>query len=167
VDELQALKNELATLKARLQTLEDHIEISNMVASYGPAADSGSAQAVADLFTADGLYAIVDADKPYPMKGHDEIAQMVQDSGHQGLIHNGCGHFVLPPTVEVNGDEAQGRGYALNIRWDPEAKRWWIARLSANTWTWTRTKDGWRIVERLNAKLDGSAKARAMLAPAD
>jgi len=37
--------------------------------------------------------------------------------------------------------------------------------VSANTWRWRRTPDGWRIVERINANLDGTPEHRAMLAP--
>ncbi|MCL9797004.1 nuclear transport factor 2 family protein, partial [Frankia sp. AgKG'84/4] len=93
---------------------------------------------------------------------------------------DGCAHVLTTPHVEVHGDEATGRSYALNIRWDPDADRFWIAHVSANIWRWTRTPhptpstphpaprtpDGWRIAERVNAPLDGSAAHRAMLAPA-
>ena len=57
------------------------------------------------------------------------------------------------------------RAAALNIRWDAEADRFWVARVSANTWRWTRTPEGWRITERVNANLDGTPEHRAMLAP--
>jgi hypothetical protein len=72
------------------------------------------------------------------------------------------------PHVVVNGDEATGRSYALNIRWDPEADRFWVARVSANTWRWVRTSSGWRIADRVNAPLDGTPGHREMFAaPAD
>lgn len=69
------------------------------------------------------------------------------------------------PHIVVDGDEATGRSYALNIRWDAEADRFWVARVSANTWRWVRTPQGWRIADRVNAALDGTAKHREMLAP--
>ncbi|MEU6200346.1 hypothetical protein [Streptomyces sp. NPDC047061] len=37
--------------------------------------------------------------------------------------------------------------------------------MSANTWRWARTPQGWRITERINANLDGSAEHRGMLTP--
>jgi hypothetical protein len=37
--------------------------------------------------------------------------------------------------------------------------------VSANTWKWRRTPDGWRITERVNANLDGTPEHREMLAP--
>jgi 6-phosphogluconate dehydrogenase (decarboxylating) len=53
----------------------------------------------------------------------------------------------------------------LAERWDAEQERFWVARVSANTWRWRRTPDGWRITERVNANLDGTPEHRAMLAP--
>ena len=100
------------------------------------------------------------------MKGRDDIAAMVLGDGHQSLIRNGCGHVLTVPHVVVDGDQATGRSYALNIRWDADAGRFWVARVSANTWRWVRTTQGWRIAERINANLNGTAEHREMLAPA-
>jgi hypothetical protein len=78
----------------------------------------------------------------------------------------GAGRFVPKEVVVARGlAVAHGRSHALNIRWDAEADRFWVARVSANTWTWVRTGEGWRIAERLNANLDGTADHREMLAP--
>ena len=99
------------------------------------------------------------------MDGRDDIVAMVHGDGHQSLIRNGCGHVLTVPHVVVDGDEATGRSYALNIRWDADADRFWVARVSANTWRWVRTPQGWRIAERINANLDGTAEHREMLAP--
>ena len=85
------------------------------MAQYGPSVDSGSAEATAALWTEDGLF---DAVAAIEMHGHDQIAGMVRSDGHQNLIHNGCGHVLTVPHVVVNGDAAEGRSYALNIRWD-------------------------------------------------
>jgi hypothetical protein len=133
-----------------------------LVAQYGPAVDSGSAAATADLWTEDGAFDAV----PYlRMRGRDDIEDMVRGAGHQALIRNGCGHVLTVPHVVVNGDEAEGRSYALNIRWDADADRFWVARVSANTWRWVRTPGGWRIADRVNANLDGTPEHREMLAP--
>ncbi|MFC5745666.1 hypothetical protein [Actinomadura rugatobispora] len=56
------------------------------------------------------------------------------------------------PHVVVDGDEA-------------EAARFWVARVSANTWRWVRTAEGRRIAKRVNANLEGTAEHREMLAP--
>jgi ketosteroid isomerase-like protein len=162
MSEIDELRAQLADVIRRLRALEDHVEITQLVAQYGPAVDSGSAAAAAALWTEDGTFDAVGA---LEMRGHDQIACMVRSDGHQGLILDGCGHVLTVPHVEVDGDVAHGRSYALNIRWDAEAERFWVARVSANSWTWVRTPDGWRISDRVNANLDGTAAHREMLAP--
>lgn len=161
-NDLDELRSVVAELRSRVQLLEDHLEITQLVAQYGPAVDSGSAEATAALWTANGIFDAVGA---VTMRGHGEIVGMVTGEGHQGLITKGCGHVLTVPHVEVHGDEAEGRSYALNIRWDAEQQWFWVARVSANTWKWARTADGWRIVERVNANLDGTPEHRAMLRP--
>ncbi len=160
IDDLRATVEMLA---ARVQALADQVEITQLVAQYGPAVDSGSGDAAAALWTDEGTF---DAVPHLRMKGRDDIAAMVHGDGHQSLIRNGCGRVLTVPHVVVDGDQATGRSYALNIRWDADAGRFWVARVSANTWRWVRTTQGWRIAERINANLDGTAEHREMLAPA-
>jgi hypothetical protein len=162
VSEIDELRRTVAALESRVQLLEDHLEITQLVAQYGPSVDSGSAEATAALWTEDGTF---DAVAAIEMRGREQIAGMVRSDGHQNLILNGCGHVLTVPHVVVQGDQAEGRSYALNIRWDAEADRFWVARVSANSWRWVRTDDGWRIAERVNANLDGTAAHREMLAP--
>ena len=152
----------LDALEARVRELSDIIEVSQLVAQYGPNVDSGSAEATAALWTDDGTFEAVGA---ITMRGHDQIVAMVESGGHQDLILNGCGHVLTAPHVVLDGDTAFGRSYAMNIRWDEEAQRFWVARVSANTWRWVRTSDGWRIADRVNANLDGTAAHREILAP--
>jgi SnoaL-like domain len=159
IDDLRA---DMTTLAAKLRHVEDQLELIQLVAQYGPNVDSGSAEATAALWTDDGTF---DAVGVITMRGHDEIVGMVNGAGHQNLILNGCGHVLTTPHVVVEGDDAHGRSYALNIRWDPATERFWVARVSANTWRFRRTPDGWRITERINANLDGTPEHRAMLAP--
>lgn len=162
MSEIDDLRAAVDALTRRLRTVEDVLEITQLVAQYGPAVDSGSAEATAQLWTGDGTFDAVGA---ITMRGHDEIAAMVDGDGHQGLIRHGCGHVLTVPHVVVDGDEATGRSYALNIRWDAEQERFWVARVSANAWRWRRTPGGWRITERVNANLDGTPEHRAVLAP--
>jgi hypothetical protein len=167
MSELDELKAELAALKARVLALEDRVEITQLVAQYGPSVDSGSAEATSRLWTEEGVFAVVGGEHSFTMNGRPDIKGMVNGKGHQGLINNGCAHVLTVPHVEVSGDEAKGRSYALNIRWDPKADRFWVARVSANTWRWVRTAEGWRIVERVNSNLDGAEGSRKMLAPSE
>jgi hypothetical protein len=161
IDELRATVERRA---GQVRALEDQVEIMQLVAQYGPSVDSGRGEAAAALWTEDGSF---DAVPVWEMRGRDDIISMVHGPGHQRLIDNGCGHVLTVPHIVVDGDQATGRSYALNIRWDPEADRFWVARVSANTWTWVRTPAGWRIADRVNAPLDGTPEHREMLAPPD
>lgn len=160
MDDIQELKQQVAELTRRLKQVEDLVEISQLVARYGPSVDSGSAQATADLWEEDGVFDAVGA---IHMEGRAQIEGMVTSGGHQGLILNGCAHVLTAPAVVVKGDEARGRNYALNIRWDPAADRFWVARVSANSWDMRRTPEGWKVQERVNWPLDGSAGPRELL----
>lgn len=160
--ELDALRGELAQLTSRLRAVEDQLEILQLVAQYGPAVDSGAGAATAALWTEDGTFAAI---PQRHMRGREDIENMVHGAGHQSLIHAGCGHVLSTPHVVIEGDQATGRSYALNLRWDPASERFWVARVSANTWRWVRTPGGWRIAERINAPLDGTAAHRELLAP--
>ena len=64
--------------------------------------------------------------------------------------------------LTIDGDSARGWNYAFNIRWDPEADRFWIARLSANEWKFRRDGDAWRVVRCTNINLDGDERPRAL-----
>ncbi len=145
MSEIEQLRATVTELAERLRRVEDHLEIIGLVAQYGPSVDSGSAEATAALWTEDGTFDAVGA---ITMRGHDEIAGMVNAAGHQSLIRNGCGHVLTTPHVVVDS-EAHGRNDALNIRWDPDAERFWVARVSANTWTWRRTPHGRRIARAM------------------
>ena len=160
MSDLESLSAAVAELSAKVRSLEDHVELTQLVARYGPAVDSGSADATAGLWVDDGVFDVVNL---MTMNGREDIAGMVNGDGHQSLIMNGCAHVLTVPRIVVDGDRAQGWNYALNIRWDREADRFWVARVSANTWNFRRTPSGWRVVDRTNANLDGSEKPRAML----
>jgi SnoaL-like domain len=154
------LHERLRALESRVTLLEDQVALAQLVATYGPAVDSGSAEAAAQLWREDGVFDVV----PYfELAGHEGIAGMVNGEGHQSLIHNGCGHVLTAPKIVVDGDEARGWNYAFNIRWDGAADRFWIARLSANEWHFRRSAEGWRVVRRTNINLDGDEKPRALL----
>jgi uncharacterized protein (TIGR02246 family) len=162
VSEVDDLRATVEALAARVRALEDQAEITQLVAQYGPAADSGAAGAAASLWTEDGTFDVVGH---FTLLGREAIAGMLAGAGHQGLITDGAAHVLTVPHIVISGDEATGRSYALNIRWDPAADQFRVGRVSANTWRWVRTGQGWRVAERVNASLDGSAEHRQLLEP--
>ena len=148
----------IAALAARLRELEDRLAIYDLIASYGPIVDSGSDDAVAQVFREDSVY---DSD-PSPMEGRPAISAMVRSDGHQGLIHSGSAHVMALPVVRVDGDRAVATGYSRVYRADGKGG-FEVWRVSANRWELERGPDGWRTVHRVNRLLDGRDESRQIL----
>ena len=160
MNDITELEQRIEALEARLRLTEDQWSLSQLVATYGPSVDSGAAQAAAALWVDNGVFDVV----PYfEVAGHEGIAALFNHEGHQSLIRNGCGHVLTAPKIVVDGDQARGWNYAFNIRWDGDADRFWIARLSANEWEFRREPDGWRVVRRTNINLDAYERPRTLL----
>jgi uncharacterized protein (TIGR02246 family) len=154
--EIDDLRQQLQRLTERLQLLEDQIAIGQLAARYGPAADYGDADAVAALWTSDGVY---DAPPHGRWVGHDGIAGMI-NGGHQQGIRAGMAHVLTYPRIVLDGDEARAWNYALNVRWDPDNDQFHVRRLSANEWKLRRIDGRWRVIERVNRNMDGTEEAR-------
>jgi uncharacterized protein (TIGR02246 family) len=152
----------LEALAARLQALEDREAIRDLIASYGPLADTGAADALSHLWTEDGRYAVGGMTEA---KGRAAIAALIDGAVHRGLMADGCAHALGPVTIDLDGDTATARGYSVVLRADGTGG-WTAHRVSANRWHLARTPDGWRVTARENALLDGTDAARALLATA-
>ena len=150
-------QDRLAALEQRVQQLEDQVALYRLISSYGPAVDTGSAEAAGALWDEDGVYEF-DTSR---LDGPDGIAAMVRSDGHQGLIHQGCAHILALPVVTVDGDRATAAGYSRVYRHTDQGYEIW--RVSANAWEFRRTDAGWRVVRRVNRTIDGGPEARRLL----
>jgi SnoaL-like domain len=72
------VEERLAVLEQRLRRAEDELAIARLMASYGPLADTGDADAVAALSAEDGEY---DVDG-WHMRSRADIAEMVRSPAH-------------------------------------------------------------------------------------
>ncbi len=152
------LVERLAAVEARLRQLEDQQEIAQIIASYGPLVDGGSADAVAHLWEPDGVY---DVDEKV-MHGRDEIAAMVTGTSHRSWIANGCAHFLGPVHVDVEGDEAVAVGHSLMVvRNDGQFV---VRRATAHRWRLHRGPEGWQVSVRTSRVLDGREESQKLLA---
>lgn len=152
----------LAAMEARLRKAEDHLEILNLLNSYGPLVDSATAEPAGELWVAGGGYSFTlpeGGDKR--LVAPDEIAGMYGWPGHLDLVKTGCAHLTATPKISVKGDEAEAVGYSVVIL--REEDRWFLWRAAVNHWTLRRTDAGWRIVERYNRALNGSEESRATM----
>jgi hypothetical protein len=153
----------LAAVEARLRKAEDHLEILNLLNTYGPLVDSATGAPAGDLWVPGGGYNFTLPDGGTKrLEAPAEIAEMYGWPGHLDLVNTGCAHLTGTPKITVDGDEAHAVGYSFVVlREDPEGgdRRWFLWRAAVNHWTLRRTEDGWRIVERFNRALDGSPES--------
>lgn len=138
------------TSEARLRALEDREAVRDLIARYGPLADSGDAAAVAALWVSDGVYAV---DRFPEAKGHAAIAALIEGPMHQQLMADGCAHVLGSPAITLSGDQATALCHSVVFRRTGE--RWDAVRVAANRWQLVRTAEGWRVDRRDNALLDG------------
>ncbi len=148
----------IAALEARLARVEDELAIHRLLATYGPLADAGNAHDAADLWVEEGVY---DPSGAYRAEGRAARETIYTNEVHQALIQRGSMHMTAPVQVTLDGDEASAVGYSLLALNNGESFA--LLRASINRWTLRRTGDGWRIVERVNQVLDGSAHAYQLL----
>lgn len=149
---------EATDFSARLTALEDREAVRELIARYGPLADAGDAQALAELWTEDGEYVVTGF---ATARGHAEIAALIEGPVHRQFMADGCAHLLGPAAVTVAGDVATARCHSLVLR--HEEGSFVVHRVSANRWSFRRTAKGWRAVRRENALLDGAQAARALL----
>lgn len=152
-----SIEERLAALETRVRAAEDHLEIIRLLNTYGPAVDSGSVQAAANLWTDDGVYDAGGVTRFTP----EALITMYNDVGHQGLVHMGSSHLTATPRIEVNGDEAEAVAYSFVIV--RRVEEWFIMRAAINHWQLVRTAGEWRIKERFNRVLDGSPASHEVM----
>ncbi|MEB3071016.1 nuclear transport factor 2 family protein [[Mycobacterium] vasticus] len=152
------MTDRLAALEARLARIEDERAIERMIASYGPLADAGEAEATAQLWAVDGTYEV----EGWSMNSRADVAAMVRSDAHQGLIAGGSAHFLGPAVVTVDGDDAVAVCESLMVvRHD---KKYLVARAGVHHFQLCRLDGRWQIIRRISRTLDGDAEARRLLA---
>lgn len=152
----------LDAIEASLRLAQDRWDLSQIIASYGPAVDSGSDQAAAKIWAEDGVYDTF----PTVLTGRAALGGMVRGELHQELIHAGAAHLQGIPHIEISGDTAVVTHYSQLVLKNPDEDTFRIWRTGVNRWEFVRTGDGWLATRRLNRQLDGSAEARDLLAQA-
>ncbi len=155
------------SLEQRLQPLEDAENIRNLIAHYGPLADAGEADAVAQLWTVDGVYSV---GRFAEACGQEAIAALITGGVHQQYMAAGVAHILGPLALRIDGDSAEARGHSLVVL-HGAGGAYSIIRASANLWQLARSDaagfGGWRVTRRDNHLLDGGAAARALFADRD
>ena len=150
-------ESRLHNLERRLQELTDQVEVTQLIASYGPLVDAGTADDVAALWSKDGSYDV----EGWQMSSRADVAAMVNSDAHQTLISRGACHFLGPARVTVDGNTAEAVCESLLVV--HRDGKWWVARAGANHFTLRRIDGRWQIERRTTRALNGSPEARELL----
>ena len=150
---------DLNELEDRLERVEKRLALYELIASYGPAVDSGSADAVARLWADDGIYDFGDA----ILTGRTAVEKMVHSQAHREVIEQGAAHLIGFPQVHIDGDHAVVVGYSQVARFQDGGFEIW--RVSANRWILDWDGREWKVRSRQAYLLDGRAGARELLRP--
>ncbi len=153
----EGLEARVTALEARVRQLEDHLAVMRLINSWGPAVDTGSSQEAADLWDDDG---VLDSDLSR-LEGPRAVRAMVESEGQHALIDQGCAHVQSAPVIAVDGDRATATAYSQVFLHTEDGHEVW--RVSANHWECRRTPDGWRLTQRLNRVIDGTAGSSSVL----
>lgn len=155
-------KERIEQLERRLQHLEDHLELNQLLSAFGPVTDTGSPDDISQFYTEDGEYN-TDVPGSVPAQGREAIAALFDTPMHKQATSGGSGHTVGFPHLTVRGDEAEGICYTiLFLNLD---QGWMVARVAANHLWFERTPGGWQIKKRMN-RLLGSDEARGLFSEA-
>jgi ketosteroid isomerase-like protein len=159
----EVLDERVRLLEERLLRAEDVLEIGRLIASYGPAADSGDVEKTAAIWADDGRYEVPGFDIP---PGRQGVADLLTADFHQALIAHGSAHLLSPHVIQVDGDRATATGYAfvvVPVTADTAKDGFRVLRSVATRWELQRHEQGWECVRRVNGLLDGRSVSRELL----
>jgi hypothetical protein len=155
------MEERLAALEAEVKAQRDHLEIQQLISSYGPVVDTADgperAKKVAALWAEDGSY---DIGGMHFCQGHDEIAAVFAER-HFEQVKDGICHVMGLPYIRVDGDQAIALNYSTVFR--PEGENFYPWRVAANRWDLVRIAGKWRVKTRVNRLMNGDMPARDML----
>jgi SnoaL-like domain len=166
------MTDDRSTLEHRIRSIEDRLEIYNLIAGHPPSADTGADYYAEAVYTEDGVF-----DRGPNLSGatgNKAIAASLKSDGHQAAIAGGLAHFAGLPHIALHGDAAivtsylqiltpNKSGEAIEVPNHGASRGYHIHRVVANRWELVRTPDGWKIKRRTIYLIDGSEPARGIL----
>src|ERR1700692_4881096 len=102
------MSNLSPSFEQRLRTIEDRLEIYNLIASHPPSADTGAAAYAEFVYTEDGVF---DRGDLSGATGSKAIAANLKSDAHQAAIAGGIAHFTGLPHIALDGDAAVVTSY--------------------------------------------------------
>lgn len=145
------------TVEERLNDIEDYIDIVQVLNAYGPAADATHWDFLKEILADDCVFVTANMGS---FDGHLGLRRMFETDFHKSLVNSGSGRVSSSPYVIVEGDQAVATNYFT--LYQHRADTFPVIRLVATRWELARRSQGWVIVRRTNAALDGSPQAAAL-----
>jgi len=160
------------TLEQRLRTIEDRLDIYNLIAGHPPSADTGADYYAEAVYTEDGVF-----DRGPGLSsasGNKALGAQLKSDGHQAAIAGGLAHFTGLPHIALDGDQAVVTSYLQiltpNKTGEPievpnhgASRGYHIHRVVTNRWELVRMAAGWKIKRRTIRLVDGSEPSREIL----
>lgn len=154
------LTPEATTLEERIQRLEDHLAIQQLISAYGPAADACNMEELLQIWHEDSVY---DVGGIGEYSTHAGLKELFQIPFHLGIVKDGSAHASTRPHVVIEGDQATATHYGTLFTHQGEGQ-FVLLRLIASRWDLQKFPgDGWRVMKRTNRLLDGRPEARQIL----
>jgi uncharacterized protein (TIGR02246 family) len=105
------METQLAALAAQLRRLQDLEAIRGLIGRYAIGADRKNDPAImAPLFAEDGVWECEGFSR---FEGRETIAQALSETAQKQILWTL--HYMVSPTVEVDGDSAQGSWYLWEL----------------------------------------------------
>ena len=145
------------SLEDRIRTIEDRLEIYNLIASHPPSADTGGSEHIAACWVEDGVFDR--GENLSSPRGREALAAQVKSPAHHVAIDGDSAVVtsylaILVPQTQGDPVEVPNHGSGKGFR---------VFRMTANRWELVRTPRGWKFKHRSTRQLDGSEPARKIL----
>ncbi len=159
---MTSLEERIAALETEVGILKDREAIQQLVANYGPLADTANdadgRALMGTLFAEHGVY---DLGAGWEATGPTAIGELLNNSEHIGMVNNGCAHVMGLPYITVDGDRGTALSYSRVYRHNDGEFHLW--RVSANLWECERINGQWKVARRTNRLINGDPAARELL----
>lgn len=160
-DDCASIEDRLCALEARLAAAQDHLDILNLIGSYGPVIDSGWADEAVRLYSGDGAFHPGQADGGFDRLDMERLHAFYAGEDMRRMIATGCAHFNAVPRIRVEGDTARATNFSIVLMASGDA--WVVSRAAINDWHLAREAGTWRIRHRYNRPVDGSEHSHALM----
>lgn len=132
-------------------TVEDQLELHDLIARSSQAIDFSNPEAYAEVFAEDGVLIGQEAERrggavKYRCEGRDELRRFAADAAAK---RKGFGrHWINSTVLRADDDGASGVSYLFFLTIDPDTVACDIMVSAVHHDRFTRTSGGWKLAER-------------------